>query len=59
MLDTSGAGQAGRASPLTVGWARRAGPEDTLPDGLPDPDVMKFDFQLDPFQKQVQSQWYV
>ena len=35
------------------GWARRVGPDEPPPDGLPDPQVMEFGFELDPFQKQV------
>ena len=54
VLDTSGAEQAARTI-SDSGWARRADLADTVSEGLPDPDVMKFDFELDPFQKQVQG----
>ncbi|XP_043197752.1 helicase SKI2W-like [Amphibalanus amphitrite] len=36
-----------------LGWARRVDPNETPPDGVPDPDVRTFEFELDTFQKQA------
>ncbi|KAF0313990.1 Helicase SKI2W [Amphibalanus amphitrite] len=36
-----------------LGWARRVDPGETPPDGVPDPDVRTFEFELDTFQKQA------